>query len=101
MVTCSQTVIHINYRRIPKISPGAYIFEGLIVGGAYIWRGFCTGGNLCFKIDWASLLLGRKFTISLCFTLNLRAIPSTSPPGGLIFGGAYTWRGLFSEFYSN
>jgi len=20
-------------------------------------------------------------------------------PGGLIFGGAYTWRGLFSEFY--
>ena len=44
-------------------------------------------------------------------------IPSTSPPGGLysegrfnteflhydfgglIFGGAYTWRGLFSEFY--
>ena len=20
--------------------------------------------------------------------------------GGLIFGGAYTWRGLFSEFYS-
>ena len=39
-------------------------------------------------------------------------IPSTSPPGGLysegfllydfgglIFGGAYTWRGLFSESY--
>ena len=21
--------------------------------------------------------------------------------GGLIFGGAYTWRGLFSEFYGN
>ena len=21
--------------------------------------------------------------------------------GGLIFGGAYTWRGLFLEFYSN
>ena len=20
--------------------------------------------------------------------------------GGLLFGGAYTWRGLFSEFYS-
>ena len=25
----------------------------------------------------------------------------TSLGGGLIFGGAYTWRGLFSEFYSN
>ena len=21
--------------------------------------------------------------------------------GGFLFGGAYTWRGLFSEFYSN
>ena len=21
--------------------------------------------------------------------------------GGFIFGGVYTWRGLFSEFYSN
>ena len=21
--------------------------------------------------------------------------------GGLIFGGAYTWRGLFSEFYGS
>ena len=21
--------------------------------------------------------------------------------GGLVFGGAYTWRGLFSEFYYN
>ena len=21
--------------------------------------------------------------------------------GGLIFGGSYTWRGLFSEFYGN
>ena len=61
-------------------------------------------GNLCFKIDWASLIVRRKF-------------PSTSFPGGLylegrfnggflgyefwglIFGGAYTWRGLFSEIY--
>ena len=32
-------------------------------------------GNLRLKIDWASLILGRKFT-----------------------GGAYIWRGLFSEF---
>ena len=51
------------------------------------------------KIDWASLISGRKFTVSLCFTLNLRAISKYKPPGGLIFGGAYTWKDLFWEFY--
>ena len=62
------------------------------------------------KIDWASLIVGSKFTVFALFY-------STSPLGayiwrgdltegflryefgGLIFGGAYTWRGLFSEFY--
>ena len=62
--------------------------------------------------------MGRKFTIFVLFLLCFREqIPGTSPPGGLysegrfnggflrydfeglIFGGAYTWRGLFSEFY--
>ena len=38
-----------------------------------------------FKINWASLIVGRKFTVLLCFTLYLRAI---SPGGGgLIFRG--------------
>ena len=36
--------------------------------GAYIWRGNLTEGFLHYEF------------------------------GGLIFGGAYTWRGLFSEF---
>ena len=66
-----------------------------------------------FKIDWASLIVGRKFTVLLCFTLYLRAISKYKPPGGAYiwrgnlmvgflryeFGGAYIWRGLFSEFY--
>ena len=26
------------------------------------WRGLSTEGNLRFKIDWASLIVGRKFT---------------------------------------
>ena len=40
-----------TYRKIPKINPGAYIFqrpflgglllEGLIFGGAYLWREIC------------------------------------------------------------
>ena len=67
-------------------------------------------GNLRLKIDWVSLIVGRKFT--LCFTLYLRAIFQFQAPRGLYFQGrfnggfftlpvwgAYTWRGLFSEFY--
>ena len=44
-------------------------------------------GNLRFKIDWASLIVGRKFKFFLCFTLYLRAI-SKYKLRGLIFGGA-------------
>jgi len=40
-------------------------------------------GNLRFKIEWASLTVGRKFTVLLCFTLYLRAISGYKPPGGL------------------
>ena len=75
-------------------------------------------GNLRFKIDWAILIVGSKFTISVLFYLVFEGnFPSTSPRGayirrgdltegflhyrfqGLIFRGAYTWRGFFSEFY--
>ena len=45
-------------------------------------------GNLRLKIDWASLLLGRKTTVFLCFTLYLTDISKNKPPAGLIFGGA-------------
>ena len=63
-----------------------------------------------FKIDWASLIVGSKFTVLLSFTLYLRAIFQVQAPGGLIFGGgdlaegfcvtglgAYFWRGLYTE----
>ena len=75
-------------------------------------------GNLRFKIDLASLVVGIKFTVFALFYFVFEGnFPSTSPWGayiwrgdltegflcywfgGLIFGGAYTWRGLFSEFY--
>ena len=73
-----------------------------------------------FKIEWATLLFGSKFTVFALFYFVFESnFPSTSPReayiwrgdltegflryrfGGLIFGGAYTWRGLFSEFYGN
>ena len=44
-----------------------------------------------FKIVWASLILGRKLTVFLCFTLYLRAISKYKPPG------AYIWRGDLTE----
>ena len=98
------------------MSPGAYIlskvlFEGLIFGGAYIRRGLSMEGNLCFKIDWASLIVGSKFTVSAlyCFVFEGN-FPSTSPPGGLYLEGrfnggffalrvwgAYIWRGLYMD----
>ena len=66
-----------SYRKIPKISPGAYIFhrpflrglflEGLIFGGAYIRRGLTTEGNLRFKLERASLIVGSKFTVFALF----------------------------------
>ena len=48
----------------------------------------------CFKIDWASLMVGTKFTVFAFFTLHLRAISKYKPLGGLylegrIHGGAY------------
>ena len=56
--------------------------------GLYIPRGLSTEGNLRFKIDWASLIVGSKFTVLPRFTLYWRAIFQVQAPGGLIFGGA-------------
>ena len=64
-----------------------------------------------FKIDWASLIVGSKFTV---FALYLRAIFQVQVPGGgggglylegrfnggffaLPIWGAYIWRGLYME----
>ena len=74
-------------------------------------------GNLRFKIEWTSLQLEGNLPFLLCFSLYLQAISKYKPSGAyvwrgdltegflrykfgrLISGRAYTWRGLFSEFY--
>ena len=97
---------------------GLIFFKGPL-WGAYFWRGLSTEGNLHFKIDRASHIVGRKFTVFalFCFVFGGNFQVSTSPWGGsylegqfngglfalrvwgFIFGRANTWRGLFSEFY--
>ena len=66
---------------------GLYLV-GLIFGGAYIY----TEGNLRFKIDWASLIVGSKFTVFAFFYFVFEGnFPSTSSRG------AYIWRGDLTE----
>ena len=102
--------------------PGLVFFKGPF-WGAYFWRGlysegfiYCMKGNLPFKIDWASLIVGSKLTVFGLFYFIFEGIfPSTSPQrayiwkgdlmdgflcywfGGLIFKGAYFQK--FSVFY--
>ena len=77
------------YRKIPKISPGAYtcIFQrsflrGLIFGGAYVRREI-----------WVSKVIGQAYSrkeilpFLFCFVLYLGAISKCKPPA-VIFGGA-------------
>ena len=47
-------------------------------------------GNLCFKVDWATIACSGKEIYYFCSVLLCirEQIPSTSLLGGLIFGGA-------------
>ena len=74
--------VQIQYGKILKISPWAYIFPKLFL------RGLSMEGNLCFKFDSASLIVRGKFTVFALFSLYLRTIFQVQAPGELIFGGA-------------
>ena len=86
--------------------------EGLIFGGAYLQREICVSKSIGLALQ-----LEGNLPFLLSFTLYLRSISKYKSPGGLYlegrfsggfflcyefggltFGGAYTWRGLFSEF---
>ena len=45
-------------------------------------------GNLRFKIDWVSLIVGRKFTVFVLFYFAFEGNFQVQAPRGLIFGGA-------------
>ena len=81
-----------RYRKIPKISPGAYIFQrpflgglllvGLIFGGAYLRRGICVLKSI-------GLAYSCKEIYRFCFVLLCiwGPFPSTSSPGGFYSEG--------------
>ena len=68
-----------------------------------------------FKIDRVSLIVGSKFKVFALFYFVFEGnFQVQAPPGGLYLAGrfnggffalpvlgAYTWKGLFSEFYGN
>ena len=85
MVETLSTCNLCKYRKIPKISPGAYIFQRPFL------RGLSTEGNLCFEIDWTSLIVGSKFTIfALFYSVFEGNFPGTSPRGAYIRRGDLT-----------
>ena len=45
-------------------------------------------GNLRLKIDWATLIVGRKLTVFACFVFVLEGDFQVQAPRELIFGGA-------------
>ena len=51
-------------------------------------------GNLCFKIDWASLIVGRKFTVFALFYFVFEGNFQVEAPLG-----AYFWRGDLTEVF--
>ena len=90
--------------------------EGLILYS----KGLSSEVNMHLQIDWASLIVQSKFPVfALSYLVFESNFSSTSPLGAYIwkgnlkgrffaspvwgayinFGGAYTWRGFFSEFY--
>ena len=68
--------------------------EGHIFGGAYLRKEICVSKSIGL-----ALWLEVKIPFLLCFSLYLKAIFQVQSPAGLIFAGAYPWRGLFSELY--
>ena len=47
-----------------------------------------------FKVDWAGLIVGRKFNIFALFSFEFESnFPNTSPPGGG-GGGVILWAGF-------
>ena len=56
----------VNYGKIPKISPGAYIFERPVLRGLFL-EGLMYAWKFAFQNRLGLLVVGRKFTIFALF----------------------------------
>ena len=97
-----------TYRKISKISPGAYIFQTPFLRGLFLEGPIFRGANVQREICVSKLIgLACSGKEIFCFTLYSRANSKYKPPrGGLIFAvgnltegffvlrfwGAYAWR---------
>ena len=77
-VICIRLKCFRNYRKIPKISPGAYIFQRPSLRGLFLEE-FLFGG---------AFIVGRKFTVFALFYFVFEGNFQVQAPRGLIFGGA-------------
>ena len=85
-ILCINSSFFQKYGKIPKISPGAYIFQKPFL------RGLSTEGNLRFKLERANLIVGSEFTVFALFYVVFEGnFPSTR------LWGVYIWRGDLTE----
>ena len=90
--------LNVTYRKIPKISPGSYIFQrpflrglfldGLIFGGAYVRREICASKSIGLAYSWKEI--NRFYFALLCIRgqFSKYKLP-----------GAYFLRGDFTEVF--
>ena len=88
--------VQLKCRKIPKISPEAYIFQRpslrgfffwggeLIFGEAYVLRGICVSKSIGLAYSY-----GRKFTVFLLFYSVFEGIFQVRAPGGLYSEGRF------------
>ena len=101
----SLNLLDLGYGKIPKISPGAYIFQRPFLRSLFLER-LVYGGKYAFQ-----LIVGSKFTIFLCFLCIWGQFSSEYKPRGSLYlegwfnggffasqdWGAYIWRGFYME----
>ena len=70
--------------------PGVYVFQRPFLSGLFL-EGLICGGKFTFQIDWASLIVGKKFTVFVLFYFEFEGISK--------YKRAYIWRGDLTEVF--
>ena len=84
LIRMEQFFLLLKYSKIPKISPGAYIFQRPFLRGLYS-EGLMYGGKFAFQNRLGQLVVGRKFTIFALFYFVFGANSVYKPRGGDLY----------------